>query len=134
MPQFTRRDVVEILGGNQQLHLRFQHAQHLQTSAGIPIWVVRGTNIVCIVRANKVAVGCGTRLDAERHGLTLEVYRLAPPPKRDPTRFIALGLAPDWAKAVRIRIGGHGRRTVPILGNTFSLAAAGPIFVERLVR
>jgi hypothetical protein len=133
MPPSTRRDISRTLGGGYALQLRFAQSQYAQTTAGVPLWVIRGAHVICIARATKVAVACSTTVDAMRHGLTLEVYKIGPRPNRRPEHFLALGIAPDWATAVQVNTRDLGSRVIPVVGNTFSLRARHPILVKHLI-
>jgi hypothetical protein len=67
------------------------------------------------------------------HGLLLVVYTLPERRTEAPRHFLALGVAPDWARAARLNVGGRVR-TVAVRGNAYVLRGDAPIRFERLER
>lgn len=136
MPQRLRRTARETLGGGQQhLGLRFDNAQYVDTTLGVGIWVVRGNAITCIFHERKAVSACNTSVDVGWRGLVLVIGlkgQNAPLPAL-PAHFLALGIAPDWARAVRLQIVGGASKTVPVIDNAYALRARAPINVERLI-
>jgi hypothetical protein len=136
MSQRLRRDAAATLGrGHQALGLRFDGAQYVDTTTGIGIWVVRGKGVVCIFHAKTMAAACNTDAEAGDSGLVLVVGDgPIPSPGALPKRFLALGIAPDWTRAVRLQIVDGASKTVPVIDNAFALRARAPINLEKLIR
>jgi hypothetical protein len=137
MPPRFRHDAKATLGkGQQQLGLQFDRAQYVDTDVGIGIWVVRGKGVTCIFHAITAAAACNTNVDAGRRGLALVVGEgSSPSPGALPLRFLALGIAPDWARAVRLKsLASSSKRTAPVVDNAFAIRARGPISLEGLIR
>jgi hypothetical protein len=136
MPPYLRRVTRETLGrGHQVLNLRFQRAQYAKTALGFGIWVLRGEGITCMLHASATLVACNAIATVARHGLKMVGGDdpTPPPPGALPDRFLAFGIAPDWARAVRVRIVGGASKTIPIDDNTYALRAGAPINVEKLI-
>jgi hypothetical protein len=134
MPRSMHRAVRETIGKGQPLHLDFGNAYLIRMATGVKVWVVRGKSVVCIVRDVKASIACDTSVNAARHGLVLGTYRIGPPPQRKPTQFLMLGIAPDWARAVRIKVRYGPARTVPVSKNAFSFLSKSPIRVDAMIR
>jgi hypothetical protein len=112
--------------------LQFRAAQYVRTSEGSG-WFVSGKNVTCLIQAGKGTVSCDTIASVVDHGLAVVVFR---PPRymggklRD---FFMLGVAPDWAKTVRVKVGNVTRR-VAVHENAYALHAGRPIRLERVER
>jgi hypothetical protein len=128
----VKREALEVLGSAAPLRLRFEEARYARTPAGVGLWVVPGRGVICMFRAVRMASSCSTTVEAYRRGLLLQTYT-SPIPEARPTRFTALGIAPDWARAVSARIGGKSW-TIPIVDNAFGAAAKAPIRIIGLSR
>lgn len=113
--------------------LKLSDAQYAPTVAG-GVWVAYGRRIACIVQAPDGNVGCKPLSMATRRGIVLGIG--APPDGAGnlPDHFLVVGLAPDWAKAVRVRVGESKAQTIPVRKNVYSLQAPELIVVERLER
>lgn len=113
--------------------LRFDQAQHVRVGQG-GIWVLSGKGVVCLVQAALGALQCNLLSEALDQGVSLGILRKtrrgAPGP---PRRFVAIGVAPDWATAVLLRVGGATRR-VRIRRNVYAMHASEPIWFARLER
>jgi hypothetical protein len=137
MPPALERKARETLGrGHRQLGLRFEHAQHLKTSLGFGIWILRGKGVTCMFHGTATLVACNATAQVSRYGLKMVGGDdpTPPPPGVLPDRFLAFGIAPDWARAVRVRIVGGASKTISIDDNTYVLRARAPINVEQLIR
>jgi hypothetical protein len=132
VPARTRVATLATLGKPEALRLRFDSAWYAKTRFGRGIWAVRGRGVVCIVHAVTGAAACNTSTLTARNGVTIVTFRGAPSPNDDSARFLALGMAPDWASAVRLRVGGVSR-IIPIADNVYALRAKSPVEVETLI-
>lgn len=111
--------------------LQFDQAQRAYTSAG-GVWVLYGQDRMCAVQARGGALTClATRL-AVKQGLVLGLFIAPARPTELPNNFLVLGIAPDWARVARLRIGQREIREIPIRGNAYALRARQPIHLERL--
>jgi hypothetical protein len=133
MPPKMRHATSKTLRKSGPLKLRFDQSQYVVTPAGVGLWVVRGRGVTCMFIDKTAAVSCATTAQVERRGLLLEVYRTGPPPRAKPTHFLALGIAPDWARAVRATIDGEPK-TIPIVDNAYAQRAETPIKIQPLTR
>jgi hypothetical protein len=131
MPPHMQILIKETLGAPRRSGFQLNRAQYARTGDG-GIWVVTGKNMACLVQAVRGAMACDVMADVIDQGLLLVVYK--PPKSRGelPSHFLALGLAPDWARAVRLRIGSNTIRNVAVRGNAYALRAERPIRLERL--
>jgi hypothetical protein len=136
MPQPLRRAAIANMGGYQQLGLRFDSAQYAKTEIGGGIWVVRGAGVTCIFHAKRLAASCTTDINAMRQGVILVVGddKQGTPPSKLPEHFLALGIAPNGVKAVRLQVIDGPVVNVLVVENAYALRAAGPITLERLIR
>jgi hypothetical protein len=120
--------------GHRVLGLRFDRAQYVDTTAGIGIWVVRGKGVTCIFHARTAAAACSTDAEAGYRGMILVVGDgPQPAPGTLPTRFLALGIAPNLTRAVRLEIASGASKTVPIIDNAFALRAREPMNLQELI-
>jgi hypothetical protein len=132
MPPAMRRKVHETIGPSRILGLDFDHAQLVQTQIGIGIWIAEGRGVTCAFRDGVGSSICQTSVQARRRGLLLETYRAGKDPAAPPTHFVVLGIAPNWAHAARVKIG--GRPSVhPIVNHAYAMRAHEPIEVKRLL-
>lgn len=133
MPRAMQRKVSETLGPGNRLGLDFDRARLIRTRIGIGIWVVDGRGVTCAFRDGVGSSICQTSVQARRHGLLLESYKVGKDPTASRTHFTAFGVSPDWARFAVVEIEGH-RRRVPIVNHAYALRAEQPIEVRRLVR
>jgi hypothetical protein len=135
MPERLRQVAQRTLGrGQKRLGLHFDTAHHLHTVAGIGIWAVRGAGVTCLFHDQAILAACDTNTSIAHKGLTMVGGRPSPNATHSlPASFLALGIAPDWAKAVRLGVIGRRSRVVRISHNTFVFRAAGPISVKDFV-
>jgi hypothetical protein len=115
------------------LKLRFDQARYAETPGGTDIWLVPGRGVMCLVRAPRIATTCDTGGKAARRGLVLQVYKVGKSPDHRPTQFMAMGVAPDGARGVLVKVG-HESRAIPIVDNAFDYKAKAPITVVHLTR
>jgi len=96
------------------------------------IWAFVHGRLICI--ANAGAAACAPRRAARESGVLLGVF--SPPNDRDPSihDFLVQGLVSDDVKAVTVAVAEHGRITVDVANNVFSISASKPIHVLQLVR
>lgn len=128
MPFALRREAKEVLGNPDHLGLRFEHARHAVTANKVDLWVVQATGVLCMFRAKEIAATCETTAEAYRHGLVLQIYKLDEAHGRRPTKFAALGIAPDGVKEVPAKVGKR-RISIPVAANAYFAEAPMPIAV-----
>jgi len=132
MPVAMRRAVQETTAGTK-LHLRFGRAQYVETEIGVNFWIVEGRGVTCIVRNRTAASICNTSVKARQSGLLLEVFRPGASPNLPPTHFIAIGVAPSWAREVSVKIG-NASEIIRIHGHVYTARAERPIRIQELIR
>jgi hypothetical protein len=133
MPRAMREKVLETLGPGNHLGLDLARAWLTRTKIGVGIWVVEGRGVTCAFRDGVGSSICQTSVQARRHGLLLETYKVGKDPAAPPTHFTAFGIAPDRAHFAVVKIEGH-RRRIPIVDHAYALRGHEPIEVLRLVR
>ncbi len=131
LPSQLRQKVEEALGPGAA-PLRLDRAPLIATPRG-GLRVIAGGGKVCIVEARHGALACGSRRQFLHEGLAIGTFD--PPRHRGepPTGFAVFGVVPDWARAVVVEVGGV-KRTLPVRGNGYAVAAPQPIIVDRLRR
>jgi hypothetical protein len=133
MPPAMREKVFETLGPGNRLELDFDRARLIRTRIGIGIWVVEGRGVTCAFRDGIGSSICQTSIQARRHGLLLESYKVGKGPAASPTHFTAFGVSPNWVRFVVVEIA-HRRHEIPIVNHAYALRAEQPIEVRRLAR
>lgn len=133
MPETMRHAISTSVGGVSQLGLQFRRSQLMPTGIGIAIWVTEGDGVTCISIAKDGSTSCDTSLHAWRQGLPLEVFSPGTSPSDPPTNFLVLGVVPNWANAVRVRIGNQSRRLQAPQG-VYALRADSPIRIVGMLR
>jgi hypothetical protein len=132
MPLHLRSRAKETIGGGTRLGLRFDRAQRLMTTIG-SAWMVGGSKgILCLLMEDAASSSCGLASDAIESGKVLEIYKSIPPHGRMHD-FRLVGIAPNWARAVRIRIG-KKKLMIRVSGNAFGYRAEDPIRVVDFIR
>lgn len=117
--------------------LDFDDAQYAVTPPGA-LWIVTGQDVACIVQAGPGAVTCGTVSNVVQDGLVISIGTGRPTNPIEnqgvspPQRFEVLGLAPDSARSVEIKVG-RRTHTRPVRGNTYSVQAKQIALVKRLI-
>jgi len=135
VPRRFVRKAIENLGGHQRLGLRFRRAHYLHTSVGVGIWIVPGRNVTCLFQAVEMAAACSINTIITRKGEVLVVGRRAAPDRAaQPVSFLAVGIAPNWVRAILMKPIGKPSRRVPVVNNTYGLRARSPINIEKLIR
>lgn len=100
-------------------------AHEAETSEG-PIWLATShSGQICLFAGAPPASSCAPGSFALRHGLTLGVVTAPADPSR--RRFGLYGVIPDGKDSVRIRIGEHTVRTIPVRRGAFSFGAREPV-------
>lgn len=114
--------------------LQADRAQYIE-SQGEGMWLIgnKTQGVMCLVQASQAAVTCGTSSEVLAHGLALGVFNAPVPPAKVPSEFLILGVAPDWARFVQLRVG-KSTPTVRVDRGTYSLRASTPITLLRLRR
>lgn len=133
MPEKMRRAIAVAVGGVAPLGLRFDRSQLVPAGMGVGVWVTEGKGVICISVAEDGSTSCDTSVHAWRQGLPLEVFKPGTSPRDQPTDFLALGVVPNWARAVRMRIGDQFRLVQAPYG-VYALRAGRPIKVASIVR
>ena len=133
MPTDRREASASTLGEPDPLGLDFDQARYAMSRARVGLWMVPGRGVTCLIKGGIVAATCDTTSNTERKGLSLEVFKPGPPPKRRPTHFLALGVVPNGVKGLRVRV---GKRTsvISVSDNTYSMRAEVPIQIVSLIR
>jgi hypothetical protein len=124
MPQALREEAEEVLLEPEPLDLQFNEARYVTTPNDAALWVVPGSGILCIFRAVKMAASCSPAPLAFHRGIVLELFKLDE--AGHPTRFTALGIAPDGVESMVGEIG-KTRRKIPVVGNAYFTEARDPI-------
>lgn len=125
LPTGFRSDVRQILGGAEQLGLRFSEARFVRSASGSGIWTVPAKGVTCMFRVPDLAAACNTTGQTYRGGLTLQTYKHR---NGHPTRFAAMGIVPDGIDKVPVKIGSDWKM-IPVVRNTFSVEARHSIGV-----
>lgn len=134
VPISFRRTAIETLGGYQHLGLRFDRAYLLETPIGVGLWVVRGNGATCIFESKQGSASCAPDAVVERKGLELVIGRgKAAALNGLPDHFLAVGIAPNWASSVRLRVLGGRSMSVAVVENAYGLRARAPIDRQALV-
>lgn len=126
LPSRMRRDIEKTLGVDPDT---FRSPQYVQTHQG-GIWLIWAEGSACILASGSGAVSCSTLRSAIREGLPLGIGEGLDGRAR---AYELLGVAPDWAKAVRLKIG-KKRHTTLVHHNAYSYRANSQILLERLER
>lgn len=132
MPPTMRRLIQQTIGRARPLRLQFDRAQLVQIAGAPSIWLVQGRGVTCLFRDRSGSSICQTSVQARKNGLLLETYKTKGRRENPPTNFLALGLAPNWARVAVVRTGGRVRR-LKTFDHTYALHAQVPIEVERLL-
>jgi exopolyphosphatase/pppGpp-phosphohydrolase len=128
-----RHAIHETIGDASTLHLSFDRSHLAQMPTGGALWIVEGGGVICAFRDQFGTSTCQTSVQARKHGLLLEVFRPNEKPGGRPTHFLALGIAPSWARSVAVKIG-RIRRKIPVLNHRYALTAKRPIEITQLLR
>lgn len=112
--------------------LRFDDA-HFVRAKGYGLWLLKAGDIGCLVEAGHATLSCDTFSDADRRGFFLGVYRTPHRRSEAPHDFLALGIAPDWAKIVTLRAG-RIRRAVKVSNGAYAMKSSAPITLIDLRR
>lgn len=134
MPPQTRVAVAETVGGRASLDtlgLEFGSAHRATTPSGITLWMIPGPSVMCLVRAERLAIACSSKQKAVRRGLVLQIHRSSD--AVDQPTFSAIGIVPDWATGISLQAGSVPV-TLPIQANAFDFTATRSIRVVRLTR
>lgn len=107
----------------------FRDPQYVHTRMG-GMWLVWARGSACILDSRSGAVSCATLKSVIREGLPLGIAEKTEGGARS---YELLGVAPDWAKAIRLKVGEEHRRTL-IHRNAYSYRADSRILLERLER
>lgn len=126
------KGLIETTFGTRHTGLQLDRAQYARTEDG-GIWIVDGKNITCLVQASHGALACGTTAEVVDNGLVLGLYAAPERATESTRRFVVLGIAPDWAKVARLKVGST-IRAVAVRGNSYASHAGTPIRLERLER
>ncbi|MET0604538.1 MAG: hypothetical protein ABW167_21310 [Baekduia sp.] len=127
VPQALQKKVLASLGAPADV--AFEDAHRIETSHGA-VWLTHLRRATCMIRAHDGSLACDATPRVTRKGLLLGVYAVS---RGRPHDFILLGIAPDWARRARLRIDKRTRE-VAVHDNTYAMAAARPIQLDRLLR
>jgi hypothetical protein len=127
MPDSIHDQIARSIGAQPgEFQLEFTH--RIPGSQGL--WVVGGDNLTCIAYNGGRQTACDTAVRAASHGLALGIANVRRPGGR-PEGYVVTGLAPDWVRRVRVKVGATKRR-VPVENNTYVIRAKQRILLERL--
>ena len=112
-----------------RLSMDIEHAHLLRTELGA-LWVVIGDETTCLVQAGDGALSCFPTATALHTGVTLGTSDSGARPS-SPHRFLSLGIAPDWVKTVRMRVG-NSIHVVPVVRNSYAAQANVPVLVQAM--
>jgi hypothetical protein len=131
-PSYVEASIRQGLGKSHG-SFRAESSHLVHTTAG-GIWVVTGRvsggSVGCVVQASRAAVSCAPAVEMARNGLALGIVKH---PSRPPHTFLVLGIAPDWVRTVRAKIGAGtdaAIRAVAVRGNAYAMSAHVPILIE----
>jgi hypothetical protein len=108
----------------------FEETQLADSSQG-RVWAVSGEGVACLVEAKRGSLACDPAPAFLEDGLVLGV--VGPPGSANPHDFTVFGIAPDWARRARLRVG-RSVRQLAIHGNVYALRATEPILLLGLER
>ena len=134
VPPRIRLAVAETLGGKAalgSLGLEFSQARRTTTPSGIRLWMVPGRGVMCLVRAERLAIACSSKRKAIHRGVLLQIHRASP--GAEESDFTTIGVVPDWAAGISLQAG-EAPVTLPIQANAFDFSATRSIRVLRLTR
>ena len=95
--------------------------------------MVSGRGITCVIQAGQRSLSCDTTAAVVDRGLGVAMFEAPRRSTQMPQRFLVLGVAPDWARAVWLTVGDEAQR-VSIRRNAYALRATAPITFKRLER
>lgn len=121
-----RSDIENTLGVDPDI---FHDPQYAQTHEG-GMWLIWAEGSACILASRSGAVSCATLRSAIREGLPLGIGEGLD--GRAPA-YELLGVAPDWAKAVRLKVA-KKRHMALVHHNAYSYRANNQILLEGLER
>jgi hypothetical protein len=98
---------------------------------GQRLWLVGGGGGICLVQASGGAVACDLAARVAHRGLALGVFDAPSKANARPHNFQLLGIAPDWARFVRLSVAGVPRST-PVRHGVYLFRANAPISVKKL--
>lgn len=126
VPSGLRRRIANNTASLGELGLDFDLAQHVRTETGADLWLVEGLKFTCLVDSFSSALGCDKRSNADYRGMYIATYQLGPPPKRTPSEFHVIGIAPERLRAIPAEV--HGRRiSIPVRSRIFERVGDSPI-------
>ena len=127
MPPGLQSALITALG-NRSAGLRFGEAVPVPTRNG-RLWLVAGGGITCIVQEQGEALSCLASGAFVKKGLAVGMFKPPSQPDGRPTEFLVLGVAPDRAEKVRLKVAGT-MRGISTHQNAYSYEADRPITVE----
>lgn len=99
---------------------------------GQGLWLVGGgRGGICLVQASGGGVACDLVARVAHRGLALGVFDAPSKANARPHNFQLLGIAPDWARSVRLSVAGSPRST-PVRHDVYLFRANAPISVKKL--
>lgn len=130
LPTGLRAQVAAALGsaaGEPQLH----SARRIHTQVG-DVWLVPGTHRTCLAKGDEDGITCATNDIVGRAGLALATGTAPIRADGIPHNFLIVGLAPDSFHRARLKIG-SSIKWVPVRNGVYTLRAARPIVIDRLM-
>lgn len=131
MPHRLRVHIREMAGTEIAGSLQLGNAQlmHIKNSR---IWLIPGKHFACIAQSGQGSLACASAPNFVRHGVVLGIFEPPKEPEQRLKQFAVLGIAPDWAKYARMKVGRNPIRNVSVSENVYALNANSPIQVQAL--
>lgn len=133
MPAAMRGAVENTIGLAPELHLRFARSQLIRAPGGQDLWLVEGRGVTCLFRAGVGTSTCQTTAATRQGGAQIAVSLPPRAGSSQPSGFLLVGVAPNWARAIRVLIGNQ-RVYVPIHHHVYEARRTNPIRPGPLVR
>lgn len=103
----------------------FKEAQYVHSAAG-GLWLVPSRHIVCAIQVASETTACTSSKSFLLHGMVVGTFDPPEQSRRHPHNFAVMGIAPKWARSVRIRIGQGRARKIGLSAKTGTYAARAP--------
>jgi hypothetical protein len=111
---------------------------HFVHAADESLWIVSGDvmgqSTMCLVQAGPGAMSCAPSPESVQVGIALGTVNNPDHPNASDFGFLTIGIAPDWVRAVKVRVAGRPNQMIPVVHNTYSMRANAPILVEEFCR
>ncbi len=95
---------------------------------GFRAWVMAKKGIACLAIAPSGATSCAVMVEAVHHGLAVGFGNIKEPGNDSRSGYVVLGIAADWVRKIRVRIG-HGECYISPVHNAYMLTSMQRIVV-----